>query len=227
MGAYDSPVERALAEFWGVRDAQMQRQIASGRRDAGTRGAVTGGGHLNPVADLIVQAVAAPNSASVHTKGPGTVLPGYYRPSKRWDIVWRQGDEVIAAIELKSMVGSFGNNMNNRTEEALGNGIDIRAANEHGLVRSRPWLGYVYVMQEADRSRASSTLGHGVDPAFRHASYLDRLAILGERLVSTALYDACWVVATSAPPDFAWSEPDAANLGFERFTSSLSQHLAR
>jgi len=39
------------------------------------------------------------------------------------------------AIELKSRVGSFGNNVNNRTEEAIGNAADIWRAYEEGFSR--------------------------------------------------------------------------------------------
>ncbi len=38
---------------------------------------------------------------------------------KKWDLLVVEGC-LIAAIEFKSQVGSFGNNYNNRTEEALG-----------------------------------------------------------------------------------------------------------
>jgi hypothetical protein len=44
--------------------------------------------------------------------------------------------ELIAAMEFKSQIGhSFGNNFNNRTEEALGSATDIWAANREGAFR--------------------------------------------------------------------------------------------
>lgn len=52
MGRHDADINNALAQFWGSRDAQAAKQAASGTLDAGTRGAVTGGGHLNAVAEL-------------------------------------------------------------------------------------------------------------------------------------------------------------------------------
>lgn len=72
-------------------------------------------------------------------------LPGYYRPTKKWDIVVVSAQRLIAAIELKSQVGpSFGNNFNNRIEEAIGNAVDVWRAYEEGTFGSvRPWLGYV------------------------------------------------------------------------------------
>jgi len=53
-------------------------------------------------------------------------LPGYYRAEKKWDLVVVHDGQLAAAIELKSQVGpSFGNNFNNRSEEAIGNATDI------------------------------------------------------------------------------------------------------
>ena len=50
-------------------------------------------------------------------------LPGFFRPTKLWDLLVINQGKLIAAIEFKSQVGpSFGNNANNRCEEALGNG---------------------------------------------------------------------------------------------------------
>ncbi|TCM33223.1 PaeR7I family type II restriction endonuclease [Kribbella sp. VKM Ac-2568] len=51
-------------------------------------------------------------------------LPGFYRRAKEWDIVTYRGI-LVAAVECKSQVGSFGNNFNNRTEEAIGNAVSI------------------------------------------------------------------------------------------------------
>ena len=53
-------------------------------------------------------------------------LPGYFRPTKLWDLLVINQGRLVAALELKSQIGpSFGNNFNNRTEEALGTAIDF------------------------------------------------------------------------------------------------------
>ena len=46
-------------------------------------------------------------------------LPGWYRPEKKWDLLIVSDGQLLAGIEFKSQVGSFGNNYNNRTEEAM------------------------------------------------------------------------------------------------------------
>ncbi|MFO0943052.1 MAG: PaeR7I family type II restriction endonuclease [Pirellulales bacterium] len=58
---------------------------------------------------------------------------------------------LLAVIEFKAQVGpSFGNNLNNRTEEALGNATDLWAAYREGAFApsARPWLGYVFILED-------------------------------------------------------------------------------
>ena len=88
----------------------------------------------------------------------GIELPGFYRPTKSWDLVVIENDILVAAIEFKSQVGpSFGNNFNNRTEEALGNAVDVWRAYEEGTFGSvRPWLGYIFFLEEAKKSTTLS-----------------------------------------------------------------------
>jgi len=54
--------------------------------------------------------------------------------------------ELLAIIEFKSHVGpSFGNNLNNRVEEALGNVIDVLTVYREGAFKpsQKPWLSWL------------------------------------------------------------------------------------
>jgi hypothetical protein len=52
--------------------------------------------------------------------------PGFFRPTKHWDMLVVYRGELVAALEFKSQVGpSFGNNFNNRSEEAIGTAHDL------------------------------------------------------------------------------------------------------
>jgi hypothetical protein len=42
-----------VRSYWTVRDAQAAKQLAGGKPDAGSRGSVTGGGHLDGITDLL------------------------------------------------------------------------------------------------------------------------------------------------------------------------------
>jgi hypothetical protein len=238
MEDYNPAVSLALAEYWTGRDEQAAKQIASGNIDAGTRGAVTGGGHLDSISSLIrrVARSAVPTGVTVHSvkdenglkvKGATTetYIPGYFRASKSWDIVYKREGIPVALIELKSIASSFGNNMNNRSEEAIGSAVDLKAAKEKGLLPESFWNGYVFVMADTPESRSRVAVQGAAslhtDPVFDGASYLDRATILCRRLVEQQLYNAAWMVATTRPPYFGWSEPEPHLTGFDEFASKL------
>ncbi|MGN0845760.1 MAG: PaeR7I family type II restriction endonuclease [Kiritimatiellia bacterium] len=105
-------------------------------------------------------------------------VPGYYRATKDWDliIVSRKGN-LIAAIELKSQVGSYGNNLNNRTEEALGSAEDFWVAfRERSFsCRQTPWLGYMMVVGKDEQSIRQVRVSEphfAVRPEFKGTTYL-------------------------------------------------------
>jgi hypothetical protein len=62
--------------------------------------------------------------AAIHRERALLTLPGYFRPTKLWDLLVVHEGRLVAAVELKSQVGpSFGKNFNNRTEEAIGTAL--------------------------------------------------------------------------------------------------------
>ena len=230
-----SPVEErfeaAVRSYWQVRNAQAAKQIASGRMDAGTRGSVTGGGHLNGVAALLEE-LFTENGFPPHTikRTSSIELPGFYRPTKKWDLVVIDDGVLVAAIELKSQVGpSFGNNFNNRTEEAIGNAVDVWRAYEEGTFGGiRPWLGYVFLLEEAPKSTAPVRLAKTVFPVeriFENTSYKDRYRILCQRLVRERLYDVACFVTSSRMPGSPIHQPDP-ELSFNALRAAIAGRAA-
>lgn len=223
--------EEAVREYWRVRAGQTERQRAAGRTDAGLRGAVTGGAHMDPMAELMelifIDAGFPPSSIS---RGSAVELPGYFRPEKKWDLVVVHGDTLAAAIEFKSQVGpSFGNNYNNRTEEAIGNAVDIWTAFREGRFGSaRPWLGYLFLLEEAPKSTSPVRVREPffeIDEVFRDASYKKRYEILCRRLLLERLYDAACFVTASADGTAAIHEP-AQDLSFGAFARAIRARAA-
>ena len=218
----------AIADFWGVRASQL---ASAQSLQGGTRSAVTGGQHLNAVRDLLAEEfrIAGFPATSVHASGRAKSLPGYFRPTKNWDLAVTTGVDIVALIELKSQVGSFGNNANNRAEESLGNPVDLDAAFGHGMLGPRrPWVGYVYVIEDCPATtrpvRETKTF-YPQDQTFDQASYLDRFAILGERVVEQGTYDAAWIIATtspSSPTGATWRDASPA-VGYDRFIQSVAR----
>lgn len=202
MTATFTDYDAAVKAFWAGRDLQTQKQIESGTVDAGTRGSVTGGLHLSALQDLIAAQFEPLRALGAKIRQHGIIpLPGYYRRAKNWDIVVTYNDILVAAIECKSQVGSFGNNFNNRTEEAVGNAVDLwRAYDANLLGTTKPWLGFVFVVEHApgstDAVRDQGTPLYPTDPIFDGSSYTRRYQILFERLVRERLYDAACLISS-------------------------------
>ncbi len=123
---YTEMIQKAIACFWDTRNRQLNSQLDRNNHDTGNRGAVTGGKQMDGFVELLAKVatdMGVPQNC-IYTKR--NQLPGYFRPTKDWDfLIVSPTNKLIAAIEFKSQVGSFGNNFNNRTEEALGSAVDL------------------------------------------------------------------------------------------------------
>jgi len=154
-------------------------------------------------------------------------LPGWYRAEKQWDLLVVENGHFLAGIEFKSQIGSFGNNFNNRTEEAIGSATDLWAAYREGAFKpsARPWLGYMMLLEDAPGSSSpvrTQEPHFKVFPEFREASYAKRYEILLTKLVRERLYDsACFLLSDSdGGLRGKYIEP-TPELNFEKFMASL------
>src|SRR5437016_2125889 len=190
MQEHDAGLRDAVRHFWHTRQQQSTRQGHAEDRDRGARGAVTGGkqmdGFIRLVRDLLIAARVPEKCIAIDKR---VELPGWFRAEKKWDLVIVHDGQLLAAMEFKSQIGpSFGNNFNNRTEEALGSATDIWAAYREGAFKpsSRPFLGYLMLLEDCERSRSPVRANEPhfpVFPEFKTASYRDRYAILIEKLL--------------------------------------------
>src|SRR5258707_15863413 len=117
---YETRTREAIMAFWGNRQKAKEKQIEAGTTDQGERAGVTGGKNMDGFIALVIDLVKANGlaHAAIYQKRALLTLPGYFRPTKLWDLLVLHENRLIASIELKSHVGpSFGNNFNNRTEE--------------------------------------------------------------------------------------------------------------
>jgi hypothetical protein len=222
-------LQAAVRHFWNTRETQAQKQGAeSGSKDAGARSAVTGGAQMNGFINLVRDLLCESGLPKAHVYCEKYVeIPGWYRPEKKWDLLIVSDGKLLAGIEFKSQVGSFGNNYNNRTEEAIGSAVDVWAAYREGAFKpsARPWLGYLMLLEEAPKS--ISPVGarephFKVFPEFKDASYAKRYEILLTKLVRERLYDsACFLLSNAIDgPKGRYTEP-SAELGFQNFVASL------
>jgi hypothetical protein len=193
----DRKVAAAVRQFWLTRDRQAGRQQTAGRRDQGARGAVTGGAQMDGFIDLfagIIRTAGMPEAGIFRHKK--LELPGYYRPTKEWDLLVVRDGQLVCVLEAKSQVGpSFGNNFNNRTEEAIGSAVDLWGAYKAGAFNRslKPWLGYLFLLEDCKGSQTPVKVKEPhfkVFPEFHAASYARRYELLLRKLVRENLYSA-------------------------------------
>lgn len=195
-------LQDAVKHFW------LRRSDDSGPiKQGGTRDQVTSGKNLTAFADLVTALClhCGLPAHCVHLGSTGPVLPGWFRATKAWDVLVIHEGRLLAAVEFKSQVGSFGNNFNNRSEESIGVAHDFWTAHEYALFRPTgehatqpppadprpPFVGWMMLCEESDKStgKISPRSPHfPADDAFAAASYLDRYRILCERMMYKKLY---------------------------------------
>ena len=232
---YEQKTREAVMAFWGNREKARQKQIEAGTADQGERAGVTAGKNMDGFIALVIDLVNANGlaHAQIYKQRVALTLPGYFRPTRLWDLLVLHQDRLVAAIELKSQVGpSFGNNFNNRTEEAIGTAHDFQTAYREGAFgkHPRPFLGWMIMVEDAPRSRkpvGDRSPHFKVFPEFQGASYLKRYDILCQRLVQEQLYTAASVISS---PRASVATGEFANLSeltsLTTFVTSLAGHVA-
>ncbi len=209
LEGYESRVSEAVKSFWTVRE----------------REGVRSGKTLDAFVDLLTWAVHSHGLPdAIVLTGRKAQLPGFFRPTKSWDVLIMNNDTLIAAIELKSIADSFGKNANNRNEEALGSGIDIKEAFEEDAFEglTRLFTGYIILVEDCQETLTSVQIqmkhframekfmlkpetreevyvrnAKGEFPAIGGVSYIDRFDILCRRLMQKNLYTAASVIKSS------------------------------
>jgi hypothetical protein len=211
---FDDLLRDAIKSFWRSRS---KTDVTS---QEGGRGAVIGGKNLDDFMKLI-KAVADhcrfPGNGVLTNGKQNLTIPGYYRPTKMWDALVIHEGRLIAAFELKSHIGSLGNNSNNRAEEAIGSGADFWVANRERAFSANnyvgkdaprliendirpPFLGYLMLLEDSPESTRPTKLSedhYKVFPEFEGSSYAKRYQVLCERLVTEKLYSSASLILSN------------------------------
>ncbi len=232
---YEQKAREAVKVFWGNREAARQKQIESSKADQGERAGVTAGKNMDGFLALMLELIKANGlaHAEIYQNRAMLTLPGYFRPTKLWDLLVIYKGQLIAAVELKSQVGpSFGNNFNNRTEEAIGTAHDLWTAfrEEAFGKQPRPFVGWLMMVEDAPESRRpvrDSSPHFAVFEEFKGASYLKRYDLLCQRLVQEQLYTTATLIAAerSAVDSGDYSQLSSMT-GLKSFVTAFAGHIA-
>lgn len=210
-------VEPLLINWWAAKNEAVARLAAAGKSDTGAqaRNAV----HMQSIAKFVrqmfIDAGLAESDVTVDS-----VVPGYYRRSKNWDVVAMHKGHLVGVVELKSQASSPGNNANNRIEEAIGSSVDAKAVQEltGAFGNLGVWAAWCMTFSRdcesgdpirltgAQRARLRFPLN---DPAFDNMTYAKQYATAIERFISQKIYDAGWMVTTWVNSDgtIGYDEP--------------------
>lgn len=161
-------------------------------------------------------------------------LPGYFRPTKEWDVLVVKNGTLIAAIEAKSQVGpSFGNNFNNRTEEAMGSALDLWTAYREGAFLSspQPFLGYFFMLDDCPACNSAVRVKEPhfkVFPEFIQASYMKRYEIFCRKFVLERHYTSAAFITSDRSSGIKGVYKTPANdLSLQIFAEALVAHVSR
>lgn len=220
---HNTLIKAAIKSFWETKQKQL---TASG--DSSNRGAVVGGKQLDAFADLLKTLAIEQGVPEKCIYTSQAYLPGYFRSSKDWDfLIIAPNKKLIAAVELKSQIGSYGNNFNNRAEESIGSAVDLWTAFRENQFpgQTAPWIGYLAVIGKDEGSTnpvRNNEPHYPVLPEFKTASYLDRYRILCQKLILERHYSMAALVCTSGPDHYEDASEDTS---IEKFIRSFIGHL--
>lgn len=235
LADYEKKTTNAVAAFWVSRKLAREKQLAAGKSGQGELASVVAGKNMDAFLGLLIDIVKANGlaHAEIHQQRAVVTLPGYFRPTKLWDLLVIHKGQLIAAIELKSQVGpSFGNNFNDRAEEAIGTAHDFWTANREGAFgqESRPFVGWLMLVEDAAASRAvvkEKSPHFPVFKEFQGVSYLKRYDLLCQRLMKEQLYTTAALIASPRVSDQAGAHAPMSDMtSFKTFVASLAGHIA-
>lgn len=232
---YEQKTREAVKAFWGNRDAARRKQVEAGRIDQGERASVTAGKNMDGFVALVAALIEANGlkKGLIRRNRATLTLPGYFRPTKLWDLILLNEGRLVAALEFKSHIGpSFGNNFNNRTEEAIGTSVDLWTAYREGAFGEipRPYVGWLMLVEDALGSRQpvrDASPNFPVLPEFQNASYVQRYDILGKKLVQEQLLTTATVLASPRTAiESGHFENVSEMTSLKTFVTSFAGHIA-
>ena len=225
---YADLIRNAIAYFWNTRNKQLNDQINREVQDAGNRGAVTGGKQMDGFVALLTKVALDSGIPQECIYTRSNQLPGYFRPTKDWDfLIISPTKKLIAVIEFKSQVGSFGNNFDNRTEEALGSAVDLWTAFRENVFpnQNAPWVGYLMTVERCAKSTSIVRIAEphfDVLNEFKNTSYLDRYSILCKKLILERHYTSAALLWTSDSNTYGNASED---ISINTFLAAFAGHL--
>jgi hypothetical protein len=205
----ESEVLPLLVNWWLAKDEAVRRLEAAGRLNTGAQ--ARNARHMQSISAFVRQMFvdAGLDESDVYTD---SIVPGYYRRSKNWDVVAMHRGQLVAVAELKSQASSPGNNANNRIEEAIGSAYDAKAVQDltGAFGDLGVWAAWCMTFNrdaedgdpiELTPFQTARLRFPITDSAFVPMTYASQYASAIQRLIAQNVYQAGWMVTTWVNPD--------------------------
>lgn len=196
--AIEDQVLPLMVNWWAAKSEAMQKQAAQGRAGVGAQ--ARDARHMQSLAAFVRQMFidAGLREDEVWTD---TVVPGYFRRSKNWDVVAVHKGHLVGVVELKSQEKSPGNNANNRIEEAIGSAVDANTLQDvrEAFGRLGVWAAWCMAFNrdcEPKRRNGVKSKHFPLDEVFTPFTYAGQYGTAIERFISQGVYQAGWMVRT-------------------------------
>lgn len=234
LADYDHFARIGVTQFWEKRGSALDNDEDNAQ--GGERAGVLSGRNMDGFVALVENLVrrnGLPNAEVFVAGRPTLTLPGYFRPTKLWDVLVFQDRRLVVAVEFKSHIGpSFGKNFNNRAEEAIGTAHDLATAFQKQFLSDQPppftgWMILVEDCEASGRVVGDQSRHYPVFPEFRNTSCLARYEILCCKLIQERMYSQATVIASPRSARFTGDYRELSGMtGLRAFASRLAAHVA-
>ena len=235
LANYDEKAHEAIRRFWRNRDGSRRKQAESGKTDQGERAGVAAGKNMDGFIALVADYCPGkrPHRSQRTFRAPRRDTARLFPANETLGCSCDQSPPLGRRTGIqKPGCPSFGNNFNNRTEEAIGTAHDLWTAFREGAFgeQPRPFAGWLILVEDTEGSRMpvrDVSPHYAVFQEFEGASYADRYNILCRKLVQEQLYTVASVLLS---PRSAAGSGEYAELSeltaLRTFVTELAGHVA-
>jgi hypothetical protein len=197
-------IEPLLVNFWARRGESAARLAAAGLTNTGAQ--ARNAKHMQSMSTFVRQMFV---DAGLRQQDVtlDSIIPGYYRRSKNWDVVAMHRGHLVGVVELKSQESSPGNNANNRIEEAVGSAVDAHFVNDitGAFGDLGVWAAWCMTFnrnaESGDPIRLRGIPKFDLDEEFIGMTYESQYATAIKRLIAQNVYQAGWMLTTWVDDD--------------------------
>jgi hypothetical protein len=178
---FEGRLRKAVARYWSALVAQSNKQKLG--MDHGRRSAVTGCKQMDGFCELVdwVLRENGLGEASIYVRSDRQ-LPGFFRPTKEWDMLVVHDGRTVAAIAFTlHRVPPLPSDTSTRIEETIGMAEGMWTAfrqGANGRSRPRPWLGWVMLVEDSTASCSHGRRHEQILRKFTHERLFDSAALL-------------------------------------------------